>query len=616
MLQLKNRFILAAVKLGYAHKDGRVNDRHIRFYRQRSSHTAAVILEPLYLHSSLREIPTQLGIDEDDKIAGLRNLTDTIRAAGAQTVAHLNHPGRMANPNIPGNDWISSTDVPCENSGATPRAMTEEEMTQVCTLFADAARRAQRAGIDILELQMGHGYLLAQFLSPAVNTRTDAYGGSFANRVRFPLRVLETIRQAVSLPIIVRLSAQEMIPGGITLEESIALVRLLEEQGAAAVHVSAGSVCSTPPWYFQHMFIPKGKTWEWAARIKRHTSLPVIAVGQINAKEDLRALDPTQADYIAVGRALVADPDFIGKLTGEIPDPIRPCMACADGCLGGVKSGKGLGCVVNPHVSDTPPVQQPLPDTKRYAVIGGGLAGMEAALTLEARGAQVDLYEPQPLGGQFTLASLPPGKHSLTRIVNYYRERLRASHVTLLQQEATAEAIIGHYDAAILATGSRPFVPPIEGLKDFSWAESLEDPSLTGQHVLIVGGGMIGIEIASKLVDQDNRITIVEMLDEIARGMEMIERTLTLKKLASHSVTILTGYKVTEIRGSRVRIAGAEEREITKVDHIVIATGMQSYHPLKTALEGHLPVVCAGDAKTVGKAQDAIRDGQAAAAAL
>jgi len=481
-------------------------------------------------------------------------------------------------------------------------AMDEAMMDAVCDLFGSAARRAQEAGFDMLELQMGHGYLLAQFLSPAVNTRTDAYGGSFEDRLRFPLRVLRAIREAASLPVIVRISAEEKIPGGITTEESIALVKRLESEGVAAVHVSAGSACLTPPWYFQHMFVPKGASWQMADAIARQTRLPVIAVGQINAPEDLPALQEQAAAYYAVGRALVADPDFVGKLLGEVTDPVRPCMACADGCLGGVKSGKGLGCVVNPDVATTLPPPRPATQ-KRYVVIGGGLAGMEAARTLARRGCRVDLYEGEALGGQFRLAPLPPKKGSLQRIIDYYSHELASLDVTVIQEQVSAERIPKEYDTALIATGARPIVPPIKGLERYHWADILKDTAIRDEHILIIGGGLIGIEVASALVDRDNRVTIVEI-----RGMEMIERTLTLKKLQQHGATILTGHRVTEVNGDMVLLEGDTSR-IEGVDRIVVAAGMRSEQTLYTALRERMEVVALGDAHVVGKAQDAISEG-------
>ena len=610
MLELRNQFIMPPIKLGYSEGDGLVNQKHIDFYIRRSKHIGAITLEPLYLDSGLRELPTQIGIDNDAKIDGLKKLTNLIHSNGAKVIAHLNHPGRMANPKIPGNFFISSTDKACENGGAVPKKMNREMMDDVIKMFVDSAKRAVASGIDIIELQFGHGYLLSQFISPAVNDRTDEYGRSFNNRVTFPLEVLLSVRDAVDVPLIARISADEMISSGIHIEEMIEFSHLLEEKGIDAIHVSAGSVCSTPPWFSQHMFIPKGKTWELASRIKKKINVPVIFIGRINSSKDVELLNEKyDADYIAVGRAMVADPNFVGKILNKVEGNIRPCLACADGCLGGVKRGEGLSCVVNPLVNYSFPELSKAESDKKVAVIGGGLAGMEAAITLKERGHQVDLYEKSKLGGQFNLASLPPNKESLKDIVDYFTTEIESHKINLIKKEAVETDIEnGNYDAIIMATGAVPDVPQIKGLKEFYWTEFLNDDELPhGQKVLVVGGGLIGLEVASKLVDGDNHVIIVEMMDEIGRGMEMIEKILTLKKLKSKNAEIFINNKVVEVNGENITVVGEDKQKTLEgIDKIVIATGMQSYIPFKYT--GKLPVHFIGDAMKVGKAQEAIRD--------
>lgn len=351
MLQLENPFLFAPVKTGYGTVEGNVTEKHLSFYKKRAVSLGAVIPEPFYLDKRLRELPTQMGIDKDDKIEGLSRLVSAIHDGGAKAVAHLNHPGRMANPHIPGNLFYSSSDQPCEEGGATPKRMTREDLREAVNLYVDAGVRAKKAGFDILELQYGHGYLPAQFLSPKVNDREDEYGGSLVNRARFALDILEKLKKAVDLPIICRISGDEMIPDGIKLPDMLRFSRMLQAQGADAIHVSAGTVCSTPPWFFQHMFVPKGKTWGFADSIRKEVSVPVIYVGQINTFEDIKELrEKRGAEYVAIGRALVADPDFVGKYVGKVSGTFRPCLACAEGCLGGVKSGNGLQCLVNPEL--------------------------------------------------------------------------------------------------------------------------------------------------------------------------------------------------------------------------------------------------------------------------
>ena len=608
MFELRNQFIMPPIKLGYCASDGIVNQRHLDFYNLRSKHIGAVTLEPLYMDSGLREIPTQLGIDKDDKIEGLKKLVNLIHSNGSKVIAHLNHPGRMANPNLLGNYFISSTNKPCENSGAVPLKINREMMDNVIKKYIDAAKRAVECGFDIIEIQFGHGYLLAQFISPAVNDRTDEYGETFSNRIKFPLEVFETVRNSVNVPIIARISGDEMIPSGFHIEDMIKFSQLLEQNGIDAIHVSAGSVCSTPPWFFQHMFIPKGKAWEFASNIKNKVKVPVIFVGRINSIKDIKYIKGKYAaDFIAVGRAMVADPDFIGKYLNKVDGFIRPCLACAEGCLGGVKKGEGLGCVVNPLVNTDYAEIRKSDSSKRIAVVGGGLAGMEAAIILKECDHQVELFEKNKLGGQFNLASLPPNKESLKDLVDYFITEMALRKIKLIQKEAIkADIENGNYDAVIMATGAVPDIPPIKGLKEFYWTDFLNDDELPhGQKVLVIGGGLIGLEVASKLVDGDNFVTIVEMMDEIGRGMEMIEKAMTLKKLKLKNVKIFINHKVVEVKGSRILLEGKDENiVIDDIDKIVIATGMKSYIPFERT--GKTPFYFIGDAKEVGKAQDAI----------
>jgi len=610
MLDLRNQFILAPVKLGYSDKTGVIKDKHLNFYNLRSKHIGAVNPEPLFMDSGIRELPTQIGIDDNSKIEGLIKLTDMVHENGAKVIANLNHAGRMANPKIPGNYFWSSTDKACPNGGAAPVRMNREMMDKVIAMFVNSSKRAVASGFDIIELQFGHGYLLAQFISPDVNDRTDEYGGSFENRIKFPLEVLQAVREAVDIPLIARISGDEMNPSGFHIDEMIQFSKILETKGINAIHVSAGSACSTPPWFFQHMFVPKGKTWELASKIKENVSVPIIFVGRINSEKDIQFVNENyDADYIAIGRAMIADHNFIGKHLGLVDGNIRPCLACAEGCLGGVKGGMGLGCVVNPLVNTGLSEVQVAEDKKIFAIVGGGLAGMEAAITLKERGHKVDLYEKNELGGQFNLAYLPPNKESLEEIVQYFKNEIEEQNINYINKEvAESDLIHSNYDGIILATGSVPAVPPIKGLTKYYWTEFLEDAQLPkDKRVLVVGGGLIGLEVASKLVDGNNHVIIVEMLDEIARGMEMIEKTMTVKKLLAKKSEIYLNSKVVEVADSKVILESNEEKkELESIDKIVIATGMKSYIPFE--YKGDIPIYKVGDANKVSKAQEAIHD--------
>jgi len=611
MLELKNPFIFAPVKLGYCEGDGQVNDRHLAFYNERSRYLGAVTIEPLYMDKGLREIPMQLGIDNDAKMEGLQKLVAAIHKSGPKVIAHLNHPGRMANPKIPGNYFLSSTEKPCENGGAIPKRMEKEDMDKAIDLFVDAACMSQKAGFDAIELQFGHGYLLAQFISPFVNDRKDEYGGDFENRIKFPLEVLHAVMEHVDVPIIVRLSGDEMFPNGIKLPEMKELSRVMAENNVAAIHVSAGSVCSTPPWYFQHMFIPKGKTWDMAREIGKGVNIPVIYVGRINKFEDIdRLKNEYSADYMAIGRALLADPDFVGKYLGEAEGVVRPCMACAQGCLGGVKSGQGLQCLVNPELGKEEEKPGAAEKAKNYAIVGGGISGMQAAITLGSRGHSVDLYEMDKLGGQFNYAPLTPNKKSMERLVPYLVEEMANKGINIIFKEVKKPDIVSGYDGVILATGSRPSVPSIQGLGKYYWADILLKENMPeNKNVLIIGGGLIGVDIATALIPRNNRITIVKRTTDFGEDMEMIAKALSLKMMEEQEATFSDHTNIKKVEGKTVFAErNGRDMEFRDIDIIVVSTGMESYNPLEKDLKDEMQVYLVGDVNEVGNAQDGIRD--------
>ena len=606
----RNSFFMSAIKTGYGDSEGNITNRHIAFWNKRSTYVSAVIFEPFFIDKRVRELPTQIGIDNDDKIEGHKRLIEAVHINGAKAVAHINHPGRMANPKLAGNIYLSASDIQCPNGGAKPASMTNEEIKTVQSQYVDAAIRAEKAGYDLIELQFGLGYLIAQFLSPVTNKRNDEYGGSFENRLRFGMEILLRIKSKVTLPIIVRISGDEKFDGGLTIEDSIQIVEILEKEHAAAIHVTSGNVCESPGWYYQHYFIPKGATWQFAKIIKENTSLPVIGVGQITEPTDIATIFSEQiADFIAIGRALIADPDFVGKYLQLVKGRIRPCGSCLTGCLGRVKIGKGLQCEINPEVGRELDPLVPASENKNYAVVGGGIAGMEAAITLHKRGHQVTLFEKNELGGQFNLAPLPTQKGSLQKQVDYLKNELAG--IPIIKKEAKPEDVIGKYDGVILATGSKPIIPQIEGLEEYKGAEILRKNNIPkDKNVLIIGGGSVGIEIANTLVDYGNKVIIVEMLDDIARDMEIVSRRLNLKKLQEHNVLFYTNKKVVRVSGPSVFLKSKNvfsDFRIDNIDIYVIAAGIRSEKALLNKLENQIPVYPVGDADEIGDAVSAIR---------
>jgi 2,4-dienoyl-CoA reductase-like NADH-dependent reductase (Old Yellow Enzyme family)/thioredoxin reductase len=609
-VELRNQLIMSAVKTGYGNSDGNISERHLAFWDKRSKHAAAIIFEPFFIDKRVRELPTQIGIDNDDKIEDHKKLVDRIHKNGAKAVAHINHPGRMANPKLPGNIYLSASDIQCPNGGQKPKSISTDEIKEVQQQYINAAVRAEKAGYDLIELQFGLGYLIAQFISPDTNKRLYEYGGSFENRLRFGIEILRGIKFNTNIPVIVRISGDEKYVGGIKIDESIQLVKILEVENADAVHVTSGNVCNSAAWYYQHHFIPKGESWELSKKIKESTKLPVIGVGQITERADIdKILRENYADFAAVGRALIADPNFFGKYLNLVEGRIRPCSSCLTGCLGRIKIGKGLQCEINPEVGKELEALVPAIEIKNYAVVGGGMAGMEAALTLRKRGHKVTIFEMNELGGQFNLAPLPTHKESLQKQIDYMKSEIEG--IPIINKKAEPEDLINKYDAVILASGSKPVIPPIEGLKEYKWAEILYEFNIPKKkNILIIGGGLIGVEVANTLIHYDNKVTIVEMLDDIARDMEMVTRKLNLISLQKNNVLVYTNCKVTHVEGSTAYIKNlidSKELKIEDIDIYVVAAGMSSDKTLLSKLENEIPVYTVGDANQVGDVVSAVQ---------
>jgi 2,4-dienoyl-CoA reductase (NADPH2) len=390
----------------------------------------------------------------------------------------------------------------------------------------------------------------------------------------------------------------------------------------AALHVVSGSICDSPPWYFQHMRLPLGKNLEWAGTIKKSTHIPVIVAGRLGSPEDIRsALNDGVVDAVALGRPLVADPDLPLKMKAHQEETIIQCGACLQGCLGGVRSGAGLNCIVNPEVGFEAERFRLPESPKSVVVVGGGPGGMQAALSASRLGHRVVLFEKSDLGGQFNLSWLPPGKSMMKRPLDSLIRQLRASNVDIRTfRAATAKEILDERpDQVIIATGATPIIPSIPGLrKPLTGEDVLTESTAVGKRVLIIGGGMVGLETAEFLVSKGHRITVVEMLEDVARDMLPITRKLTLKNLTEARVEILTSTEVTRFVGEEAfAISDGTEKSLGPFDSVVVASGTRSVNELAAFLHRPgLEVIVIGDAKAPRQIGDAVRDGFNAAVGL
>ncbi len=618
-LKLRNRVFMAPVKTAIADKGGIVNDMLLKYYKKMANgKLGAIIIEPMAVNPLGREHPKQLGIHNDDYIEGISKIINVIHNTGTLAGIHLNHAGRAANPKVINGTPVAPSEITCSTTGATATVLTSEEIEGIINDFGSAAKRAEKAGADFIEIQFGHGYLVAQFYSERTNKRTDAWGGSEEKRLKFAEEVLDKVKKnAPTLPIIIRISSDEFIDGGLNAEKLKPLIKLLEEKEVTAIHVGNGNACETPPWYYSHMAMPETKQIEALKSIRALTEIPLIAAGRMGYLPKIEEVTNIGYDFISLGRPLIADPEFVVKLYENREDEITLCGSCLDGCLRAVKSGQPIHCIVNPSlIEDTAKAET---DSRKIMIIGGGPAGISAALNLSKQGNQVALYEKESeLGGQFKYVYQLSLKNQMQRILNSLIKQLEKSDVQINKgKEVTAEEIKNfNPDIIIAATGAEQNIPPIKNLDSQNWMTSLEFygglKEVKGDRVLIVGAGLIGLETAEMLIEQGKEVVCVDPLPEAAKDMEPILRKIILGKLNnSGKAKIMTNTLVSEFTENEVILKTEDKTEsIPKFDTVIIAAGTKPNKHIESLLDDYKGrTIFIGDANKVGNIETAFAAG-------
>ncbi len=634
-VEIRNRIVMPAIMgLGFASANGTVSQTRISCHEAQAKGgvgliiTGGVTVDPLMVGSSLH-----IGLWDDRFIPGLQELADAIHAHGAKLAPQIMHQGARRIPALSGAQAVAPSAIrPREKSlTQTPRELTVEEIEGLVEQFGQSARRAREAGCDAVELHAAHGShnLVSSFMSPLCNKRTDAYGGSLEGLLKFPLQIIASMKEraGADFPIIVRISGDEIEPGGRTLLETEAMVPMLVEAGADALHVSGGSFPETPWWVIPPTGTPLGLNVSAAEAIKKRVDVPVIVAGRI--KDPLMAehiITSDKADMVAIGRAILADPEMPNKMAAGNLDDIVPCIGCNVGCLGSARSMGKFTCVVNPTLGREKEMSfQHAKDRKKIVVVGGGLGGLYAAWIAGLRGHDVMLYEKaSKLGGQFNLASIPPLVHENALLVKFLSNQVQKVGCTVASgAEATAEMVRNlSPDVVVVATGGTPCIPnDIPGIRNDNVLTAHDvlagNAVVREENVVVIGGGMVGCEVADFLAEpEDNAIvgpisiTILEILDNVAADMRPESRYLLLQNLRRKGVKWITKAKVQEITDDGiVYIRDGQEETISGIGCIILATGTSPNNTLAQSLQGAVPeIYTIGDAREPRSALEAIAE--------
>ena len=584
-IELKNRIVSPPLASFLTENGGGITAETIEHYRRRAGGgPAMVIMEACAVSPEGVVSLNQARIDDNWMLEGLSKIAAAIRSEGAIPAIQIHHAGRQTSAKVIKRKPFSPSHLTCPTIRGEVEPLTTDGIQRIVQKFADAAVRGREAGFELLEIHGAHGYLINQFLSPFSNIRNDGYGGDTTGRTRFAAEIVREIRKRVGsdYPISFKISAQEFVPNGLTVEESIAILKILVKEGIDVVQVSAGNDLTTE-WICQPVFMKKACLADSAGQIKQALDIPVMCVGRINdpwIAEDVLAYG--KADLVCIGRGLIADPELPIKAQEGRFDEIRTCIAC-NTCMESLFRKGRLECLVNPTLGFEKEMRiDPTTNPKKVVVVGAGPGGLNAAWVAAKRGHDVHLYErARVLGGLLVPGSKTTYKRELQTVIQFQKKQVEMHNVKChLGHEVTVDTIKRENpDVIILATGSLPVIPPVEGI-DRSMVVTF-DVILNGQKpegmkTVIIGGGATGCEVAYHISEMGSPVTIVEVLPAVGSNIETITRRLLLRKLKENGVRFLTEHRLVKVEDDGVLVS-AQDNETRKIgaERVVIAVGVR-----------------------------------------
>ena len=591
-----NRFVVPPMGNNFANTDGSLSDRSAAYYEARAKGGFGLIaIESTVVYSEAKGGPRKPCLFSDDVVDSFRKVAERCHRYGAKVSIQLQHAGPEGNSKLTGYPLKAASAMASHCGGEIPVAMPTEEVYRLIEAYGDAAARAQRAGIDMVEVHCAHGYLVSTFISARTNKRTDEFGGCFENRMRLPRLIIENIRRKTgNMPILCRINARDEGEGGLTVQDASAVAAYLEQEcGIDALHVSRSIHL-----HDEFMWAPNnthgGFNADLVTEIKKAVSVPVITVGRYTEPQYAELLvRQGRADLVAFGRQSIADPELPVKArTGHL-ETLAPCIACLLGCVPNMLAGRPITCAMNPCVGREAEIV-PAEVQKKVLVIGGGPGGMYAAMMCAKRGHDVILLEKNTeLGGHFLVASYPPAKGEIAPAVRSLIVRCREAGVDIRLGVTVTPELVGELkpDAVIVATGSTPLILPIPGLADCGYVNA--EDMLTGKYnvgkkVLIVGGGMVGAEAAEHLAERGHDCDIVEMKPVVGEDIMPEPRKYIMASLEHHKVGQFTNARVSQFFTDGVAYTSTVDgstHELRGYDNVVLAMGYRSNNTLSAELE-------------------------------
>lgn len=623
-IEVRNRMVMAPMENLFNHADGSVSQTLIDYYAERArGGVGTIVVQNTAIDAALRSAPGQTHIANSHMIAGFTLLADAIRAEGAASVLQIGHGGRQSNPdNNPDVKIVAPSAIPSDLIGEVPRELTAEEIPKLQAKYAQAAVRAKSAGFDGVEVHGAHGYLIGQFVSPKSNQRTDGYGGDLAARARFPLEVLAQVREAVGPDYLVgfRFSADEFVEGGLGLDEALEYAKMVVDSGHVDYLSVSAATYESLPELFPVMYYGRGHLRHLAAAVREAVdpAMPVMAVGSLDGETGEDVLQRGEADFAAFGRPLLADPELPAKLAEGRGEDVRPCIQC-NYCISKILAGgQPVRCAVNPAAGREgawrlEPTEGP---AQRVLVVGGGIAGIEAARTHAACGHTVRLVEASDrLGGQLNEASAPAFKMPLAELQRWAERQLEQHDIDVaLGVTATPDLLAeAQVDKVVLAVGAVEHPLSLDTGEVVGARDVLLGEVGVGDRVVVVGGGTTGCETALHLAQTGGvDVTLVEQRDAVLVDAELTHRWVMTDKLEEAGVTVRTGGKVTGVSDGDVVVEGADGQTTRlPADTVVSAVGRRPRAVddlLAAAKDLGLAVDVIGDASDGGRIPAAFED--------